>query len=308
MAQTVFTGTVNADQFDASSKEAWDIAVFRGLGAGDIALGGAGNDRASLAGAGASVSLGAGNDLVLVGLGRHASAVHDTIDGGAGMDTLNITVNSNQLTATVKAELVRLQQYLAGDTTQRFVSDIFHIDMIDVEQASVRVDGVVKSLAEVAPTSSQQVLSFEDVIQFPYSGAAISNGYAGFNWQYGAGTSYVLVTQYFSNVWGDPAMATVATPVGGNVLVVASYGLDGDISRSDGSVFTFRSVDASMYLMDNVPVTFTGYLNGTQVGQTTVVPNHHQATHVAVDWAPIDHLVIHTPYNMAQVDNFTYIA
>ena len=153
MTQTIYTGTAGADLLDASGEGAKDSAVFRSVGAGDTVLGGAGNDRAALSGAGALVNLDAGNDLFLAVLDGRVNTTYDVIDGGAGSDTLNITVNGNQLTDAVKAELVRLQTYLAGDTTQHFVSDMLHIDMVNVETSNIRVDGGVKTLAEVAPVA-----------------------------------------------------------------------------------------------------------------------------------------------------------
>ncbi|MFZ4382219.1 MAG: VCBS domain-containing protein [Sandarakinorhabdus sp.] len=153
MTQTIYTGTAGADLLDASGEGAKDSAVFRSVGAGDTVLGGAGNDRAALSGAGALVNLDAGNDLFLAVLDGRVNTTYDVIDGGAGSDTLNITVNGNQLTSAVNAELVRLQTYLAGDTTQHFVSDMLHIDMVNVETSNIRVDGGVKTLAEVAPVA-----------------------------------------------------------------------------------------------------------------------------------------------------------
>src|SRR4051812_31586912 len=121
MTQTIYIGTTGADFFDASVENAWDSAVFRSIGAGDTVLGGAGEERIALTGAGAIVNLGGGNDMVFTtletrvvnSLGTTIVSARDTIDGGTGTDLLNITANSNQLTAAVKAELVRLQQYLA---------------------------------------------------------------------------------------------------------------------------------------------------------------------------------------------------
>ncbi|MFC7478470.1 hypothetical protein ACFQS7_29390 [Dankookia sp. GCM10030260] len=154
MVQNVFTGGADDNQLDASAFTT--TVVLRGLAGRDILIGGSGADRID-GGLGADLLQGgAGNDQFFVALGKDLVAgQYDIIEGGTGNDELIITLNSAQLgTAEMKVELARLKTFLAdhgSDPTAHFISDVLHVDLSGVEAARLRVDGVMKTLAEVVP-------------------------------------------------------------------------------------------------------------------------------------------------------------
>jgi VCBS repeat-containing protein len=154
VTQTVYNGTAGNDYLDASAEGAKDIAVFRAAAGSDTCIGGAGADRFD-GGAGAdSMFGGGGNDAFFIARDNTTGGARDSIDGGTGTDLLNIVMSTYQVTDAVKAEIARLDAYLTGDITQHFVSDLFHVDMVNVETANIRLDGVVKTLAAVAPPAN----------------------------------------------------------------------------------------------------------------------------------------------------------
>ena len=173
MAQYVYTGSAGNDYLNASALGAMDSAVFRGGAGDDTCIGGAGNDRFD-GGAGAdSMFGGGGSDAFFIVRDNVAGGARDSIDGGTGIDLLNITISTYQLTDAVKAEIVRLRTYLAGDTTQQFVSDIFHVDMVNVETANIRLDGTIKALADVVAPSP---VNHTAIIGGSHTGAVTEDG------------------------------------------------------------------------------------------------------------------------------------
>jgi hypothetical protein len=155
MSEHIYTGTSGDDLVDGSALAAGDYMVFRSLGGSDTVTGSAGTDRFRLDASGDSVFGGDGRDQFFVTLGNHPGAVRDSIDGGSGSDELIITVSTTQMTMEFKAELGRLQGYLAShatDPTAHFTSDILHLDMVNVEDARVRLDGVMHALPDLLPS------------------------------------------------------------------------------------------------------------------------------------------------------------
>jgi hypothetical protein len=135
------------------------MAVLRGAQGDDTLLGGSGADRLSGNGGHDVLFGGAGNDQFFTALTR---GKWDTIDGGTGQDSLCITLNSAQLArGDVKAALAALNTFLThtvpADPTAHFISNTLHLDLTGVERASVRVDGVVKTLAEVGARAGASV-------------------------------------------------------------------------------------------------------------------------------------------------------
>src|SRR3954454_7954695 len=132
MAQIDFNGTSRSDVLDASGLLAGNYAVLRGNDGSDTLIGSNGNDRFA-GGAGADFMYGgAGNDQFFQTIDLVPGGPRDTIIGGSGIDELNLTLNGNQATAAVRAELAKLAGFLISapnDPNAHFVSDIFHVDM-----------------------------------------------------------------------------------------------------------------------------------------------------------------------------------
>jgi hypothetical protein len=125
--------------------------VLRGGDGADSLLGGAGNDRFSGDAGADSMAGGDGNDQFFATLDKVFGGPRDSIDGGAGTDEWILTIASPLLTAAVKAEIAALSAHLlAGVAGAHFVSDVFHVDMVDVEAARVRLDGTLLALTDAA--------------------------------------------------------------------------------------------------------------------------------------------------------------
>ncbi len=154
MSQTIILGGAAEDFLDYSHFAT--SVVLRGGAGRDTLTGGLGDDRLD-GGQGADLLRGgAGQDLFSVALGNDlGTGERDTVKGGAGIDELIITLSSTQLAgAAVKADLALLKDFLASqgsDPTQHFVSDVLHLDLSGVEQVRLRVDGVLRGLADVLP-------------------------------------------------------------------------------------------------------------------------------------------------------------
>src|SRR4051812_24354306 len=110
--QRIYVGTAGIKNFNASSESATDTTVFRGIGAGDNAIGGIGADRFALEGGALAFGGGGGDQFHIVFGAARAAAGIDTIDGGAGIDGLYITLGNSQLTAAFRGELGRLDDFL----------------------------------------------------------------------------------------------------------------------------------------------------------------------------------------------------
>ncbi|WP_431267302.1 VCBS domain-containing protein [Dankookia sp. P2] len=127
--------------------------MLRGYGGNDTLLGGRGNDRFDGGTEGDLMVGGDGDDgffLTLSGTLSTLASDRDTIYGGLGNDTLYYSTTSAQMTAAVKAEFVRLDNYLAAaDFSAAFVSSILRLELHDVDGAMVRLDGAVKTVADV---------------------------------------------------------------------------------------------------------------------------------------------------------------
>ncbi len=148
---TVLAGGAGSDVLDASGTGAAIIAVLRGGDGNDTMLGGAGNDRFSGDAGADSMAGGGGNDQFFGTLDKVFGGPRDSIDGGAGADELILVVGSPLLTAAVKAEIAALSAYLlAGVPGAHFVSDVFHLDVWNLETARVRLDGTLLALTDAA--------------------------------------------------------------------------------------------------------------------------------------------------------------
>ena len=149
MAQKLYTGTAGADLLDATALGLHDFAVFRGGGGADTMIGSSGNDRFAGLGTGAAMFGGAGNDSFFETFNANPPGGLDTIDGGTGRDEFIFAVFSNQITTALRAEIARLDGYLVDQVNApsvHFVSQLLHVDLVNVEAARIRVDGVLKSL------------------------------------------------------------------------------------------------------------------------------------------------------------------
>ena len=94
MAQYVYTGSASNDYLNASALGAMDSAVFRAGAGDDTCIGGAGNDRFD-GGAGAdSMFGGGGSDAFFIVRDNVAGGARDSIDGGTGIDLLNIAIST----------------------------------------------------------------------------------------------------------------------------------------------------------------------------------------------------------------------
>ena len=278
MTQRVFTAHGN-DTLDASSEGINDIAVFRNLGDGDVAIGGAGNDRFAGNGNGAAMYGGSGDDQFFEVLNRTVGGERDTIDGGTGSDELIIAINSDVLTAASKAELGRLNDYItAGNFGDHFVSDILHIDMVHVEKALLRVDGVLESVAAVAP------ITFEGL----GNNAPIADGYRGFDWH--ASPDHLFTLD--SNTLPNSGYAAGSIPPDHTVAYNPYAEVPIDISRHGGGTFNFDKVSVTAAWDTSLDVTFQGMKGGKVVGQETVTVNDHGPTLVTANWGAIDDLHI----------------
>lgn len=287
MAQTVFTSTVDNHLLDASALNT--PAVLRGIAGSDTLIGGSAADRLD-GGLGADLLQGgAGNDQFFVAVGKDLVAgQYDTIEGGTGTDELIITLNSAQLgTTEMKAELARLKTFLAdhgSDPTAHFISDVLHVDLSGVEAARLRVDGVMKTLAEVLPTTAANI-TFDDL-----SGEqSLQDGYMGFNWKVPGENMYVLDGTTYGDGSGYTALAN---STGGMVAFNPYASAPIDISKTDGSDFTFDKVSAASAWNTTQDVVFRGYNDGVLVGEYAVTLTNQGPTLVDVSWGAIDNLHI----------------
>jgi hypothetical protein len=171
--QTTFTGTAGDNLIDESL--AATSVVLRGLGGDDTLIGGAGNDRFD-GGLGMDQMFGgAGNDSFFLALGRDLTGAQcDLIDGGVGVDEVIFTINAAQAaSAAMKGALAALKQFLAAPNPgAHFISYVLHVDLTGVEAARVRVDGVMKTLADLLSPSLQNGLTIS--YAFPHEGEFVS--------------------------------------------------------------------------------------------------------------------------------------
>ncbi|MFC7475083.1 hypothetical protein ACFQS7_12015 [Dankookia sp. GCM10030260] len=282
MVQFVFDGTNLVDVFDASALGAADIGVFRDLGAGDTAIGGQGADRFALAAAGSAVAGGAGADMFFTVYDGTAAGARDTIEGGAGIDLLSITVNSSQVTDILKAELVRLQAYLTfGDVGAHFVSDILHVDMTGVETANIRLDGVLRSLSDIAPPNL--TIGFESFalgsnhLLTADPAPLVENGYAFSG--LGLFSTHVADTGH--------SLGATAGPAAGGSQFLAIYSQDAAFSRQDGADFNLLSLTVKA----DAVATLDAYNNGALVHSLDLTLDRQWHT-LTLNWTNIDQVVV----------------
>ncbi|WP_431271264.1 hypothetical protein [Dankookia sp. P2] len=289
MAQTVFTSTVDNHLLDASALDT--TAVLRGIAGSDTLIGGSAADRLD-GGLGADLLQGgAGNDQFFVTLGKDLGVgQYDTIEGGTGSDELIITLNSAQLgTAEMKTELARLKTFLAdhgSDPTGHFISDVLHVDLSGVESARLRVDGVMKTLADVLPVQHGPI-TFNDLTG---SEGAIPDGYMGFDWKVPGDNMYALDGTTYDDQ--DSGYAKLAAVTGSIVAYNPYASAPIDIHKTDGSDFIFDKVSAASAWNESQDVVFHGYNNGQLVGELAVTLTNQGPTLVDVDWGAIDDLQI----------------
>ena len=148
-----FAGS-NGQTLNAAGDNMHDLDLFEAGNHVVTMIGGAGTGLFALNGQGTTAIGGTGDDQFFETFNSRTGTAHDHIMGGGGKNTLTISVGSNQLTAAVKSELARLEDYLTGDTSQHFVSDILHLDMAGVRCVQLRLDGRIVPLDSVAPSTS----------------------------------------------------------------------------------------------------------------------------------------------------------
>ncbi|MFZ4407182.1 MAG: hypothetical protein ACOYOH_07570 [Paracraurococcus sp.] len=287
MPQIEFTGTAGADLLDASGLAAGSYGVLRGGAGADTLLGSAGNDRFE-GGAGADSMFGGGGaDQFFIVRDNAYGGARDTVDGGTGHDQIVIAVNSAQLTDAFRLEVWRLKTFLADNAVSpggRFVSDILHLDMTNVESGAVRLDGVLKSLDEI----DVHPIDFEDVTTGAF--ASIPDGYRGFNW-HGPSTHLGVVDATF---YPQPGYINGQIDPGGHVAFNAQGATPVDITRHDGGIFRFEQVYLTASHRTDQEIRVEGLLNGVQVGVVELTLDTQAPTLVRGGWGEIDDLRITT--------------
>ena len=297
MIQKVYDGTLGNDYLDASAEGAKDIAVFRAAAGSDTCIGGAGADRFD-GGAGANLMFGGGgNDAFFIARDNATGGARDSIDGGTGTDLLNIAMGAYQVTDAMKAEIARLDTYLHGDTTQHFVSDLFHVDMVNVETATIRLDGVIKTLAAVAgPTP----------VTIGFEGADPGNGNV--SDPFTISESGFVFAVDFGDVFD--AVNVIANGLdlsanGGAVLSTYGYGsFFTSITRADNGVFALDSVmDRGWNAGDTG--TIQGFHAGTKIYELTVSSTSwHTDT---LNWTGLDQVkVVSDGYSQVVTDGWVF--
>jgi hypothetical protein len=156
---------------------------------------------------------GAGNDSFFIAIGKDLGpAERDTIVGGAGgEDEVVITLNAAQTaSAAFQAELGKLAAFMAGpdkgSDTVHFTSDLLHLDFTGIEKVRVRLDGVLKPIAQVvvAPIAAADLYATkEDTVLNVGSGQGLLANDVG-----GTGGAKLFVTA-----------GLFATALGGSVVV-----------------------------------------------------------------------------------------
>jgi hypothetical protein len=296
MTQTILDGTRFNDLLDASALTT--TAILHGGTGSDTLLGGSGNDRLD-GGLGADLMRGGGgNDQFFAWLGNDlAAGQRDTIEGGSGSDELIINLKSTELTsAAVQADITLLRSFLAdhgSDQTAHFITDALHFDLSGVEQVRLRVDGVLKTLAEAEASFGPPInvvhapITFEDLNVG--NAQAIPDGYKGFDWKVPGENLYAMQATTNPGSGYETGSVSPGSWVAFNPYALAPI----DIQRHDHGDFILDKLSATSAFNVAQDVVFRGYNNGVLVGEDAVTLNSRGPTLVDVAWGTIDDLQIH---------------
>jgi RTX calcium-binding nonapeptide repeat (4 copies) len=146
MTETVLYASAPGSTVDASAYTT--AVVLRGSSGDDRLIGGAGADRLGGGLGHNEIIAGAGNDQIHTVLTDFA---YDSVDGGAGIDSLYITLSNDQYTPNVRLGLSALKTFITStvveDPAAHFSDAALHLDLTGVERAFIRLDGVVTDLA-----------------------------------------------------------------------------------------------------------------------------------------------------------------
>jgi predicted RNase H-like HicB family nuclease len=123
------------------------------------------------------------------------------------------------------------------------------------------------------------VIDFDDVAN---PEGAIQNGYNGFNWNNFWTTTCTVPSGYCAG--------TVSSPL----VAYNGYGSSAGLSTTDGTTFTFVSTYLTSAWYDNLAVDIKGYLEGTLVDETNIIPSTTIPTLYSFNWAGIDELTFST--------------
>jgi hypothetical protein len=123
-------------------------------------------------------------------------------------------------------------------------------------------------------------LTFNDLPDPGYKGAAVANGYGGLTWD---NFNYVNVQEEENDGtglagynYGDVSAPNVALNGGGALAAVSS-----------ATPFEFNSGYFTAAWNNGLRITLTGYLNGVQVDQTTFTVSAHAPTLVTLNWGDL---------------------
>lgn len=247
MIETVFHATATGNTLDGS---AYTIpVVLRGSTGDDRLVGGAGADRLGGNLGHNEIAAGAGNDQIHTVL---SPLSYDSVDGGAGTDSLYIALNGDQYTPSVRLGLSALKSFITSAATQdpaaHFSDATLHLDLTGVERAFIRLDGVVTDLASFSlPEATHadppvaEVTVHATAALYDYAGTVSGSGAtAPVQVDLGAGTGRVVtisdVAGGFS--FGNGTMATGPDGsdlfAGAGTAIDPTDGLAGLVAHSNG--------------------------------------------------------------------------
>jgi hypothetical protein len=230
MAETVFQATAAGGTLDASTFAT--PVVLRGSSGDDWLLGGAGADRLSGDMGHNRMFAGAGNDQIHTLLSPLA---FDTIDGGAGVDSLYITLLSDRYTPAFRLGLSELKTFITAtvvaDPTAHFSNATLQLDMTGVENAFIRLDGVVTNLAHfdltpAGPPSGDVTVRATDAL-FDYAKHVSGPGATTpIGWDLGTGTGRSVTVSDVTGSFSFEAGTMATGPDGSDLFAGAGTAID----------------------------------------------------------------------------------
>ena len=114
--------------------------------------------------------------------------------------------------------------------------------------------------------ASADVLTFDDLPESD-AGAAVPNGYGGFNW----GNFYYVDTAAFTSSYGPTGYA--AGTVSPNSVAANGFGTPASIVVTSSTSFTFDGAYLTAAWNDGLSVEVQGYNSGNLIDDTTVYPS-----------------------------------
>ncbi|MFC7472898.1 hypothetical protein ACFQS7_00925 [Dankookia sp. GCM10030260] len=244
MIETVFQATAAGGTLDASTHAT--PTVLRGSIGDDRLIGSAGDDRLSGDFGHNDIFAGAGADQIHSLLSPLA---FDSIDGGAGIDSLYIALTSEDYTPAVRLGLSALKTFITGtvvtDPAAHFSNATLQLDMTGVERAFIRLDGVVTDLAyfdlpPAGPPSGDVTVRATDAL-YDYASNVSGLGATtppGFDLGSGTGRSVTISNVAGGFLFGEDMMATGPDGsdlfAGAGTAINPTDGLAGLVAPSNG--------------------------------------------------------------------------